>query len=55
MGTEPGVEPISIDVGRVLRGSVESLYSHLVTRPRAVRFVSPSKKRLPEVHERLFP
>lgn len=37
--TEPGVEPISIDVGRVLRGSVESLYSHLVTRPtgRAVR------------------
>ena len=39
MRTEPGVEPISIDVGRVLRGSVESLYSHLVTRPtgRAVR------------------
>ena len=36
---EPGVEPISIDVGRVLRSSVESLYSHLVTRPtgRAVR------------------
>ena len=47
MGTEPGVplrghgavEPISIDVGHVLRGSVESVYSHLVTRPtgRAVR------------------
>ena len=39
MRTEPGVEPISIDVGYVLRRSVESLYSHLVTRPtgRAVR------------------
>ena len=39
MRTEPGVEPISIDVGHVLRKSVESLYSHLVTRPtgRAVR------------------
>ena len=39
MSTEPGVEPISIDVGRVVRGTVESLYSHLVTRPtgRAVR------------------
>ena len=39
MGTDSGVEPISIDVGHVLRGSVESLYSHLVTRPtgRAVR------------------
>ena len=39
MRTDPGVEPISIDVGRVLRGSVKSLYSHLVTRPtgRAVR------------------
>ena len=39
MTTDPGVEPISIDVGHVLRGSVESLYSHLVTRPtgRAVR------------------
>ena len=39
MRIEPGVEPISIDVGRVLRRSVESLYSHLVTRPtgRAVR------------------
>jgi len=39
MRTEPGIEPISIDVGRVLRGTVESLYSHLVTRPtgRAVR------------------
>jgi anti-anti-sigma regulatory factor len=47
MGTEPAVplpghgavEPISIDVGHVLRGSVESVYSHLVTRPtgRAVR------------------
>jgi len=33
------VELISIDVGSVLRGSVESLYFHLVTRPtgRAVR------------------
>ena len=39
MRTDSGVEPISIDVGHVLRGSVESLYSHLVTRPtgRAVR------------------
>ncbi len=39
MKTDPGVEPISIDVGHVLRRSVESLYSHLVTRPtgRAVR------------------
>ena len=39
MRTEPGVEPLSIDVGSVLRNSVESLYSHLVTRPtgRAVR------------------
>ena len=39
MRTETGVEAISIDVGRVLRSSVESLYSHLVTRPtgRAVR------------------
>ena len=39
MRTEPGVEPISIDVGHVLRKSVESLYTHLVTRPtgRAVR------------------
>ncbi len=39
MRTEPGVEPISIDVGHVLRRSAESLYSHLVTRPtgRAVR------------------
>ncbi len=39
MTAESGVEPISIDVGHVLRGSVESLYSHLVTRPtgRAVR------------------
>ncbi len=39
MGIEPGVEPISIDVGRVLRKSDESFYSHLVTRPtgRAVR------------------
>jgi hypothetical protein len=39
MRIEPGVEPIAIDVGLILRGSVESLYSHLVTRPtgRAVR------------------
>jgi hypothetical protein len=39
MRIEPGVEPVSIDVGLVLRRSVESLYSHLVTRPtgRAVR------------------
>ena len=39
MRSEPGVEPILIDVGIVLRRSVESLYSHLVTRPtgRAVR------------------
>ena len=54
MRIEPGVEPISIDVALVLRRSVESLYSHLVTRPQAVRFASPSKNRLPEVHERLF-
>lgn len=33
MGTEPRVEPISIDVSHVLRKSAESLYSHLVTRP----------------------
>ncbi len=40
MSTESGVDPISIDVGSVLRGSVDSPYSHLVTRPtgRAVRF-----------------
>ena len=39
MTTDPAVEPISIDVGLVLRRSVASLYSHLVTRPtgRAVR------------------
>jgi hypothetical protein len=39
MKVEAHVEPISIDVGGVLRGSVESLYFHLVTRPtgRAVR------------------
>ena len=39
MRIEPWVEPISIDVGLILRRSVESLYSHLVTRPtgRAVR------------------
>jgi anti-anti-sigma regulatory factor len=39
MSPERWMEPISIDVGRVLRGSLESLYSHLVTRPtgRAVR------------------
>lgn len=39
MRPESRVEPISIDVGGVLRGSFESLYSHLVTRPtgRAVR------------------
>jgi hypothetical protein len=36
---EPGVELISIDLALVLRRSVESIYSHLVTRPtgRAVR------------------
>jgi hypothetical protein len=39
VGIDLGVEPISIDVGVVLRRSVQSLYSHLVTRPtgRAVR------------------
>ena len=39
MMNEPSVDPISIDVGRVLRKSFESFYSHLVTRPtgRAVR------------------
>ena len=39
MTTESGIDPISIDVGSVLRGSAESPYSHLVTRPtgRAVR------------------
>ena len=39
MRAEPGVEPISVDVGLVLRRCVASLYSHLVTRPtgRAVR------------------
>ncbi len=45
MRTDPGGEPISIDVGRVLRNSVESLYSHLVTRPtgRAVRLAIEEK------------
>ena len=39
MRPESGVDPIFIDVGLVLRGSFESLYAHLVTRPtgRAVR------------------
>ncbi len=39
MRTEPHIEPMSIDVGSVLRSSAASLYSHLVTRPtgRAVR------------------
>ncbi len=51
MKTEPHIESISIDVANVLRKSVESLYSHLVTRPtgRAVRLaieeqVSSSKR-----------
>jgi hypothetical protein len=37
--SEAGLDPIWIDVGEVLRGTVTSLYSHLVTRPtgRAVR------------------
>jgi len=51
MEVEGHVEPISIDVGNVLRRSVESVYSHLVTRPtgRAVRLaieaqISESKR-----------
>ena len=45
MRTEAAVEPISINVGSVLRTSVESLYSHLVTRPtgRAVRLAIEKK------------
>jgi len=45
MRTEAVVEPISINVGSVLRTSVESLYSHLVTRPtgRAVRLAIEKK------------
>ncbi len=45
MRTEAPVEPISINVGRVLRTSVESLYCHLVTRPtgRAVRLAIEKK------------
>jgi hypothetical protein len=37
--SEPGLDPILIDVGQVLQRTVTSLYSHLVTRPtgRAVR------------------
>lgn len=37
--TDVPLDPISIDVGAVLQGSVASLYAHLVTRPtgRAVR------------------
>jgi hypothetical protein len=37
--TDPGLDPIWIDVGQVLQRTVTSLYSHLVTRPtgRAVR------------------
>lgn len=37
--TDPGLDPIWIDVGEVLQRTVTSLYSHLVTRPtgRAVR------------------
>lgn len=39
MRSELGIDPIAIDVGRLLQHSVASLYSHLVTRPtgRAVR------------------
>lgn len=37
--TDVPLDPISIDVGAVLQGSVASLYAHLITRPtgRAVR------------------
>lgn len=37
--TDAPLDPISIDIGAVLKGSVASLYAHLVTRPtgRAVR------------------
>lgn len=37
--TDPRLDPIRIDVGQVLQGTVTSLYAHLVTRPtgRAVR------------------
>lgn len=39
MREELGIDPITIDLGRLVRRSVASLYSHLVTRPtgRAVR------------------
>ncbi len=39
------LEPIAIDVGEVLQGSVASLYAHLVTRPtgRAVRMAIESQ------------
>ncbi len=39
MAREPRIDPVSIDVGGLVRRSVASLYSHLVTRPtgRAVR------------------
>ena len=39
MRSDLGIDPVAIDVGRLLQHSVPSLYSHLVTRPtgRAVR------------------
>ena len=39
MMRELGIDPVPIDVGSLLQGSVATLYSHLVTRPtgRAVR------------------
>ena len=45
MRRELGIDPIEIDVGRLLQRSVTSLYSHLITRPtgRAVRLAIESQ------------
>lgn len=45
MREELGIDPITIDVGGLVRRSVASLYSHLVTRPtgRAVRLAIESQ------------
>lgn len=41
----PPLDPLSVDVGRIVRRTVTSLYSHLVTRPtgRAVRLAIESR------------
>ncbi len=45
--TDPGLDPLWIDVGQVLQRTVTSLYSHLVTRPtgRAVRMAIETQLR----------